>query len=130
MTRIFCDICHRNKNGIPKKYNRFNKNMCFECFDMIINGMPLYSQKQLDEARDEGYKQGHNDHKSDCLEYEKACHDNAEQIFSELDKILKRGRMLKRGGKFYDSVKYKVHHGLIIEDEASYKEIKKKHKVD
>ena len=59
-----------------------------------------------------------------------ARRNTSNQIFAEFDKTLKRGRMLKREGKVYDSVKYKVHHGLIIEDEKEYQEIKKKYKVD
>ena len=52
-----------------------------------------------------------------------ARHNTSNQIFAELDDIL------KRGSEVYDSVEHIVYHELTIEDEREYQEIKKKYKV-
>ena len=53
-----------------------------------------------------------------------ARRNTSNQIFAEFDGIL------KRGFKVYDAVEHRVYYGLMIEDEATYKKLKKKYKVD
>ena len=53
-----------------------------------------------------------------------ARHNTSNQIFAELDDIL------KRGSEVYDSVEHIVYHKLTIEDEREYQEIKKEYNVE
>ena len=71
----------------------------------------------LNEARADGYKEGHNDHKSDCLEYEKARADTTKQIFAELDKMIEE----------LDNSLRTI--GEITLDAEKYEALKKQHKV-
>ena len=73
--------------------------------------------KMLNEARADGYKEGHNDHKSDCLEYEKARADTTKQIFAELDKMIEE----------LDNSLRTI--GEITLDAEKYEALKKKHEV-
>jgi len=35
--KIKCDDCKKIKEGIPKAYNKFEFNLCFDCFQDRIN---------------------------------------------------------------------------------------------
>ncbi len=86
--------------------------------------------EMLNEARSEGYKEGHNDHKSDCLEYKKARSDTAKQILDDAK------HFVFKIDYDYDiseeeQMQINFHMAEVLEQYSAFLEnLKKKYKVD
>ena len=35
--KMKCEKCGKKVNGLPKKYNKFDMDLCFDCFGDVIN---------------------------------------------------------------------------------------------